>query len=298
MGGRTRSPSTPTSSGAEMVRDDVPEPVFSVLRRGKRQTRWERGFDPLTTVEAEMRHDDVGRALQTVQIAVPRRRDPYRDDNQAQSYLATCTRRRFAGPMAGRIRDRVAHECTYDVRASTPAVPKLLADLESADLPLRLIGAQVSRYDGKPFEGLDVGELGDHGLLTRRERLVHTLESLAAAFRLHAQHDGDGAPVPWLNPDSVPADWQGYPPEFKAALTEYGGRTEYGDSGGFMWQSVNAEQPAGLWAIDVAYQYDLQKADDGFGLVVGERRGWHTYRLTSFPTLSRYTPEPLHDLTD
>lgn len=75
---------------------------------------------------------------------------------------------------------------------------------ELAATDVHLIGHQLHHYDGPDFIGLEVGELGTHGALTRTESLVFTGELLNQAYsdRRPFYLGGDAG-----LPDNAPADF-------------------------------------------------------------------------------------------
>ena len=72
-------------------------PVVAVQPVLDRASVWERGDDPMTTATVTGGYDDYGRPHQTVQIAVPRGRDPHITSPAGTSpYLATTTLTEYA----------------------------------------------------------------------------------------------------------------------------------------------------------------------------------------------------------
>jgi hypothetical protein len=135
---------------------------------------------------------------------VRRGRDPRAAGPPGEPHLVTVTTTSYATRDDDRyVLDRVVAVTRREVRNDGAASPQgLWRAVLNGDAATRLLGHEVTRYDGDPFEGLPPGRLGDRGLPARIERLVHTAETLADACRDDA---GQPAPPPYLGvPGGVP----------------------------------------------------------------------------------------------
>ena len=185
--------------------------VFFPFLTAQRTSQWERGDDPMTQFTFIADYDQFGQSGQQTMTAVPRRSARRRvltgavigefcpDDTVV---LASHTRTMYAeADDHVYIHDRVAQVRTYelieppevaetnsgDVRAiladqasAASAVREVFNQLPKADI--RLIGHQLNHYDGPGFTGLEVGQAGRYGALTRTETLVFTDEILDKAY--------------------------------------------------------------------------------------------------------------------
>ena len=240
------------------------KPVFVAFEVAQRTTRWERGDDPMTRFSFTGDHDEAGQPRRHTVIAPPRRsarRQPVpaavvgNIDPDPVTVLATHQRTRYADDIAGvGIRDRVADVRTYQLavppgvsEADPDDVAAVLADqdrvaqeiqdafdlLDPADV--ELIGHVLHHYDGPGYVGLTPGLLGDHGLLTRSETLVHTEAVLLEAY-------GDWRPSYLDGPAPLPA---GAPPDFGTDL-------------GYRKEPVGDWYVAGWYADTTRQAYDVQ----------------------------------------
>jgi RHS repeat-associated protein len=207
-------------------------PVFFAYETARRMTEWERGEDPLTHFFFTGDHDPFGQPRRTTTVAPPRRSACRRAltaavvgavDPDPVTVLATHERTSYAVPApGGTIHDRVGQVRSYELAAPPvvaepdPASPKAalaaqvaaaravaatFAALAPADV--RLIGHVVNHYDGPAYGGLDADLMGEHGLLTRSERLVFTDVILDAAY-------GGERPAALGGADPLPAGDLGY----------------------------------------------------------------------------------------
>jgi RHS repeat-associated protein len=214
------------------VRPEAPR-VFFAHEVACRVTRWERGDDPMTVLTYTGDHDAYGQARTQTVVAPPRRTARRRALTAAvvgtvhpdrPDMLATCVTTEFA--IGAGIHDRIAQ-----VRRHELVEPPTIDERDPADLPavlreqarvaaevdrifrapaaggIRLIGHEAYHYDGEAFIGLDVGEVGSHGLLTRTITLVHTEETLADGYLgWRPEYLGGTAPLPAGVPDAFRAD--------------------------------------------------------------------------------------------
>lgn len=197
--------------------------VFFPHVRAERTTQWERGDDPMTRFAFDGDHDDVGQARTRTQIACPRgwRR---LDDRPGRPYLATRRHTTYAVPARAEIHiaDRAAQVTAHEIRNDgTQRVLELLSAAEDGQA-LAVIGQTEHHYDGEPFVGRPLGEVGEHGALMRTETLVLPGEVLRDAYRGDAA-DATGIP-PYLDPDASDAH-PDYPADFHDLLAPLAGYT-------------------------------------------------------------------------
>jgi RHS repeat-associated protein len=198
----------------------APQLVFFPFLAAQRTTQWERGDDPMTQFAFTGDYDEFGQPRRHTAIAMPRRaakRSPVtgatigRIDPNETRILATHTRAQFAvTPAGGYMHDRPAQAKLYELSQPPPGpdnsgddarstlrkqwgeaqrLDDVFAALQPADV--RLIGHKVNHYDGRSFEGAEVGTIDGFGVLTRTEAL---------AFTDHILGDGYTSPDPVTDP--------------------------------------------------------------------------------------------------
>ncbi|MGE3289369.1 MAG: SpvB/TcaC N-terminal domain-containing protein [Dehalococcoidia bacterium] len=224
--------------------------VFFPHRVATRSTQWERGDDPSTSLTFVDGYDQFGFPTGETAVAVPRGRD-YRSAVPATPpYLATQTENSYAHRSDAVIHllGRVATQRRFEiVNDGTPTAFELAAAAAAGASERVLVAATRNHYDGTPFEGLGVGRLGAHGVLTRAETLVLTPEVLAAAY-------GPSLPAP-LDPNAPPDGH--YPGGFTELLAHGAGYVQRAE---------------GLYAVTSQRRYDCQGASAGArGLLVASR---------------------------
>ncbi|MBO0871038.1 MAG: hypothetical protein J2P15_21005, partial [Micromonosporaceae bacterium] len=258
---------------------------------------WDRGTDPMHRLQVTGGYDAYNRPASTVDIAVPRGRDPRRTDpaDSAEPYLATHTVTTYAtrDDGTGYLLDRVTSVARRELVASTAVTAVALAGAALAGTATENLRALAfTFYDGPPgagpsapadqLGGLPFGQLGDHGLVVRTEQLAITPEQLTAAWQ-----PGDGGPPPYLPaggtaPGSLPSDR--YPAAFAADLAPYAGYT---------WHPAGTDPAtaatyvAGYYIQAARHAYDIQTGPAGRGLPVASRDplghdttiGYDTYQL-------------------
>jgi RHS repeat-associated protein len=244
-------------------------PVVAVHPVLARTTVWERGNEPMTRAQLTGGYDDYGRPHASVDIAVPRGRDPRLLDPHAQPYLAVLTTTAYAtrdDPSLYLV-DRVSLTSRQELTNDGTAALRTFADQALAGTltgPLR--GLQLTYYDGPAFEGLPPGQLGSHGLPVRTEQLIITPEIITAASQ---PGDGSGLPAtppPYLPADGVPpadTDWPAdYPTAFWQGLPPLVG---------YRFHPDEASYQAGYYTQASRLAYDIQTTGSGRGLVTFRR---------------------------
>jgi RHS repeat-associated protein len=240
--------------------DQLPaiQPTFLPFPAGSRTTQWERGTEPMTQLTLPAEPDPYGMPLGQVEVAVPRFRNPRAAADPAaavEPYLATHATTEHAQRdepsiyLVDRVARATSHEVVNDGRPA--AVDLARAVLAGASLPgaaLRVIGQAHTFYDGDAFTGLPLGQLGDHGLVTRTETLAFT-----DAFLEDLYAPGDPQSVsprpPYLTPG--PVTWpQEYPAEFRTLLPDLAGYT------GHASDAVQGSE-AGYWIQTARHRYDV-----------------------------------------
>jgi RHS repeat-associated protein len=210
-------PDTVTESAYELEEIEPPavdsdrKRIFFPRQTSQRTTRWDRGDDPMTRFSFLGDYDAFGQARTHTSVAMPRLKRHQRAITAAvigavnpneTHLLATHSRTLYAGnPGDVHIRDRVAQIKSYEP-VNPPTGPDSPTDSVEAALraqlslaqqlrdgfdrltpgDAKLVGHQINRYDGTPFEGLPVGQLGQHGALIHTETLVFTDDVLDAAY--------------------------------------------------------------------------------------------------------------------
>src|SRR5262249_28177433 len=145
----------------------------------------------------------------------------------------------------------------------SPGVFQLQAGIVDGSAPRRVVGQTLNYFDGPAFEGLPLSQLGDHGVLSRTERLVLTEGILREAYR------GDAA-GPELPPCSAPAAPPAGPAEYPQEF-----RDRRPPLVGYRYRSGDAESGVerGYFAVVQRRRYDCQDAPAarGRGLLLATR---------------------------
>ncbi|MGL5863726.1 MAG: SpvB/TcaC N-terminal domain-containing protein, partial [Phycicoccus sp.] len=236
--------------------------VFLPFQLGTRTTQWERGTDPMTQLSFTDGHDTYGRARSQTAVAVPRGRD-LRSSEPGEPCLVTHTETTYAHRddldryLVGRVAGTATYELVDDGRSGILAVHEQAL---AGALVRRVVGQTLSFYDGAAFEGLPLGQLGDHGLVSRADTLVVTAEILLAACAGTSSGDdrpGDAPTVlpPYLDQASAddPAWTERYPQEFRDRMTPLAG---------YVFRPAEAGSPyLGGYYTAVRHAYDVQQAE-------------------------------------
>jgi RHS repeat-associated protein len=207
--------------------------IFFPHAIARRETRWERGEDPLTQFTFIGDYDAWGQPRRQTQVAMPRRSVKRRPVTGAlvgavnpdeTRVLATHSHTEYAAPPAGvHLRDRTAQVRNYElgqppvVNESDPAdLIAILADqyalAQVVDARFRtgngvtLFAHVLNHYDGGGLA--EFGQTGQYGALTRSEALVFTAGLLNRAY-------GSRRPVYLGGSQALPA---GAPANFGAGL--------------------------------------------------------------------------------
>jgi RHS repeat-associated protein len=240
-------------------------PVVVVQPVLNRASAWERGTDPMTTATVTGGYDDYGRSHQTLQIAVPRGRNPHMTVPAGTSpYLATTTLTDYATRdddthyLINRVSLQQRLELTEDTTTTAGAALIAYAFQQLATPPTptaeNVRALSLTYYDGLAFDGLPTGQLGDWGLRARVETLALTPDILAAAY----QGGDPSIPLPPYLEPGTPVWTSDYPPAFRD-LTD--------SLAGYRYQPVQPPYLAGWYAQQERLAYDVQQQGSGRGLV-------------------------------
>src|SRR5439155_989698 len=113
-----------------------------------------------------------------------------------------------------------------------------------------IVSHSLSFYDGNPFQGLPLGQIGLHGALMRAESLVLTDDILKRAY---------GANIPPYLAPTAPASWTNeYPQEFRDLLPTLCGYTH--QAGG-----IGSPYETGYYRAADQRKYDFQDNAQGIG---------------------------------
>ena len=234
-------------------------PVVTVRDALSRTATWDRGSDPLTRLTVTGGYDDYGRPHAVAQIGVARGRDP-RQAGPASLASVTTTEYATRDDETLYRLDRVCATTRHE--AADPGTGPVLefaaaALAGSADGQLRAL--ELSYYDGPAFTGLGLGELGDHGLPVRTERLVITPDQLAQIRQPAVTGGTTAATLPYLGTDGSPptdGSWTaGYPAAFRDAVQQApAGR---GSQLGYLWHDAASPYAAGYYAQASRISYDV-----------------------------------------
>jgi RHS repeat-associated protein len=251
--------------GGRQLSDWEASPVVTVQPLLDRTSVWERGADPMTKATVTGGYDDYGRPHQSVQIAVPRGRDPHVTSPVGTSpYLATITLTDYATRdddahyLINRVSFQQRLELTED--ATKPAadlITYVRHQLATPPAPStdNVRALTLTYYDGPPFEGLPTGQLGDWGLRTRVETLALTPGILAAAY----QGGDPSIPLPPYLQPGTPEWTADYPQAFQDLTVPLAG---------YRYQPDQAPYLAGWYTQQEGVAYDIQQNGTGRGLAV------------------------------
>ncbi|MEO0536834.1 MAG: SpvB/TcaC N-terminal domain-containing protein [Cyanobacteria bacterium P01_A01_bin.123] len=225
--------------------------VFFPHGIAQRTSQWERGNDPMTQFSFASDFDGYGQARSQLSVAIPRGRD-YRIANpNAEPYLATQTLIDYAqrDSEATFIVDRVARTTQSEIlNDGSQPLFELVADFVAGETENQVIAQTLTYYDGEPFEGLPLGELGKFGAAVRAEALVLTDAILATAY--------DKVP-PYLQPGET--DWtEDYPTDFQ---------TDFPELAGYRFYPGDDHHERGYFVTTVQQHYDFQSGALGQGLL-------------------------------
>ncbi|MEO0824385.1 MAG: SpvB/TcaC N-terminal domain-containing protein [Cyanobacteria bacterium J06639_16] len=229
--------------------------VFFPHGIAQRTSQWERGEEPMTQFSFASDFDGYGQARSQLSVAIPRGRD-YRIANpNAEPYLATQTLIDYAqrDSEATFIVDRVARTTQSEIlNDGSQPLFELVADFVAGETENQVIAQTLTYYDGEPFEGLPLGELGKFGAAVRAETLVLTEAILATAY--------DKVP-PYLSPSET--DWtEDYPTDFQ---------TDFPELAGYRFYPGDDHHERGYFVTSSQQRYDFQGSDKGRGLVLATR---------------------------
>ena len=151
-------------------------------------------------------------------------------------YLATLTTTEYAGRddadryLVDRVASTTSFEVVNDGRPSVFGLRDATLEPTSPGGPvtLRLISHDRTYYDGEPFIGLPIGELGDHGAAVRVESLACTDGFLDELFDELDPHSVGRRPA-YLDPSGSTASGQEYPADFAELTPELAGYVHYAD---------------------------------------------------------------------
>ena len=266
-------------------------PVVTVYEVLTRSTVWDRGSDPMTRITASGQFDGYGRPQASVELGVPRGRDPR---EPGAPCLATVTFTSYAtrdDAAMYRI-DRTAATARYEAAdPGTAAVTEFAASALAGDANGELRAMQFSYYDGDAFSGLALGQLGDHALPVRTEHLVITGGQLDKTMQPAADGATAGTLPPYLDPaGAAPTGqgWPGYPAAFQQAVTGPGVPDSRGGQLGYTWHDA-APYAAGYYAQASRLAYDVQAMPPGQaprGLVMVSRDAYGGDTTTEWDDLA------------
>jgi len=202
------------------------KPVFFAFDVAMRTTQWDRGDDPLTTIEISGDHDGFGQARRQIALACPRGWQGFAEPRD--NFLATMSVTSFAQREDDElfVVDRPAQMEAFELASTLDDAPVLVEDLALAALAgtatATLLGRDRNFYDGPAFEGLPLNQIGDFGALVRSEKLALTSAQLDDAL--------EDAPDPSLPPFfdlDAPPQWpETYPEPFQTATGASAGYTQ------------------------------------------------------------------------
>jgi RHS repeat-associated protein len=205
--------------------DEQRQRIFFPHPLAQRTTQWERGDEPMTQFAFTDDYDAYGQPRRQVNLAAPRHRD-YRSRGPAgASYLGTVADTSYAQRDDGEryIVDRVCGTTSFEIlNDGSPTVYEVYRQVQAGAASRKLFAQTFNYYDGEPFIGLSIGELGDFGALVRTESLVFTEVMLRDAYRDPDNPDAAETPL-YLQPQSGAVWPTEYPKVFQDNAPELAG---------------------------------------------------------------------------
>jgi YD repeat-containing protein len=235
--------------------------IFFPHSLAQRTTQWERGDDPMTPFTFTDDYDPYGQPRLQTGVAVPRGRDFRVARAPGEPYLTTHTVTDYANRDDAQryIVGRAARTTSYEIlNDGSPSVFALHAAVLGGSASRRLIGQTLNFYDGPAFQGLALGQIGDHGILARAESLVLTEEILREAYKSGGTVQTPAEIPPYLTPSGPPAWTAEYPQEFRDLLPSLAGYIfQTGDAG--------SAYARGYFVASERRHYDCQDDPSGKG---------------------------------
>lgn len=272
-------------------------PVTVAREVRTRTTSWDRGTDPLIRMQANGAYDEYNRPGAAVALGVPRGRDPR--NAAGEPCLATVSYSRYATRDDDAVFRLDAIATSRRHQAVDPGNTTVVNFLETAlgghaDGELRALECRY--YDGDPFVGRDLGDIGDHALPVRTEQLVITSDQLQAVAAALPPGGSTTTPFPYLTIGGTPGGeplWADYPTTFRAEVE--GAPEVRGAHLGYVWHDADATFVAGYYAQTGRHSYDVQQPIPGQpprGLLLTSRDAYGGDTTTSWDT--EYTLLPVH----
>ena len=238
----------------------VANPVVTAREILTRDASWDRGDEPMIRLTATSGFDDYGRPRTQVALGVPRGRKP---GAGGEPCLATVTTTDYAtrdDSVLYRL-DRVSATARHEaVDSGTGPVIDFIAQALGGQASGELRALEFSYYDGDPFTGLELGQLGDHGLPVRTEHLVITPDRLIQLTQPAVPGATTSTNSPYLTLDGSPpvtAPWDGYPAAFQASLMDDAPAAR-GSQLGYVWHGAADPYVPGYYAQTSRLCYDVQ----------------------------------------
>ena len=232
--------------------------IFFSFPLSQRTTQWERGEEPMTQFSFTTDYDEYGQPRKQIAIACARGWQNW--DDARRNYLATYGESTFAqrDDELVYIVERTAKASSYELKLTEPmSVAQLKEAALEGTVSRELVAQSLNYYDGKAFEGLPLGEIGDYGALVRGEILVLTEEILQEAYKSGAVVATPPEVPPYLIPGGSPPWTAEYPQGFRESLSPLAGYTFYpGD----------ADRERGYFVTTARHCYDFHRAQ-GRGLL-------------------------------
>jgi RHS repeat-associated protein len=256
----------PPAAGSDRKRLFFPHVV------AQRSSQWDRGDEPLTQLSFLDDHDDYGQSRRRASLAVPRGRDGRVPNPAGAPYLGSVETSGFAqrDEQDHYMVDRVARSATFEiVNDGSMTVLDLYRAIQAGTATLNLLGQAFNYFDGAPFEGLPIGQLGARGALVRSETLAMTEAQLAEAYRDPA------AEIPsYLQPGAAAAWPADYPQGFRDAMPALAG---------FRFADGSDHRARGYFVQSAAVAFDFQTAGlPGRGLAIAARDGLGAETRTTY----------------
>ena len=234
-------------------------PVITAREILTRDAEYDRGDEPMVHLTATC-FDDYGRPTTQVALGVPRGR---KADAAGEPCLATVTTTDYAtrdDSVLYRL-DRVSTIARHQaLDPGSGPVTDFMAQALAGQASGELRALELRYYDGDPFTGLQLGQLGNHALPVRTEHLVITPDRLTQLTQPAVPGATTSTDAPYLTLDGsspVSTPWDGYPAAFQASLMD-DAPAERGPQLGYVWHAAAGPYVAGYYAQTSRLCYDVQ----------------------------------------
>ncbi|HJR85266.1 MAG TPA: SpvB/TcaC N-terminal domain-containing protein, partial [Nitrososphaeraceae archaeon] len=236
--------------------------IFFPHLLAERTTQWERGNEPMTQFKFTTDYDKYGQSQSHVSVAVPRGRDfTVSPNDSSEPYLVTNIMTSFAqrDDESIYIVDRISSLTTHEIMdRSNMSLFDLVHSIEHRTIAKgdrSIISQTLNFYDGDPFDGLPLGEIGKYGVLTRTENLALTEEILFNGYKTNNIIMSPTERPPYMAANGSVTWTEEYPEEYRSRIPT---------RAGYALHSIihDAEHEVGYFTIE-RKMYDFHDNENG-----------------------------------